>query len=36
MIYSLEARAKLVVMVEARLPAGTVLRPGQPVEVRLP
>ena len=35
-IYSLEARAKLVVMAEARLPAGTVPRPGQPVEVRLP
>lgn len=35
-IYSLEARAKLVVLAEARLPAGTVLRPGQPVEVRLP
>ncbi len=35
-IYSVEAREKLVLMVEARLPAGSPLRPGQPVDVSLP
>jgi HlyD family secretion protein len=33
-IYSKEARAKLVFLVEAELPAGTGLPPGLPVEVR--
>ncbi len=33
-IYSREARAKLVFLVEAALPAGTQLPPGLPVEVR--
>ncbi|MDX6750471.1 HlyD family efflux transporter periplasmic adaptor subunit [Geminicoccaceae bacterium 1502E] len=35
-IYSVEARQKLVWLVEARLPAGSGLRPGQPVDVELP
>ena len=34
-IYSTEARQKLVFMVEARLPVGTVLRPGLPVDITL-
>lgn len=35
-IYSVEARQKLVWLVEARLPPGSGLRPGQPVDVALP
>ncbi len=35
-IYSVQARQKLALMVEARLPAGSPLRPGQPVDVSLP
>lgn len=34
--YSAATRDKLVFLVEARLPAGAALRPGQPVDVRLP
>ena len=35
-IYSAGSREKLVFLVEARLPAGSTLRPGLPVDVRLP
>ena len=35
-IYSIQARQKLALMAEARLPAGSPLRPGQPVDVSLP
>lgn len=35
-IYSAESREKLVFLVEARLPAGTSLHPGLPVDVQLP
>lgn len=35
-IYSASSREKLVFLVEARLPASAALRPGQPVDVRLP
>lgn len=35
-IYSADSRGKLVFLVEARLPAGSNLRPGLPVDVSLP
>jgi HlyD family secretion protein len=34
-IYSVDSREKLVFMVEARLPIGSALRPGIPVDIRL-